>query len=401
MDFLDDIIKTPKKVTNEYRESVVTFVKDTLDKYVLLYFTDPKIRNLFRDKIEDNVDLFILAFTHKTYDRVNNYEVLEKTGDSYLHAAAITYLVNLNDSKLTPEVINNYIGKYLAKDVFSRVSEKLGINRYLRHVEDAVITSTLLEDCFESFCGALYKLGQKVSNGGGYVLCSFMVKSLAEKILNWKYTREEIEKSSSPDQWIKQIFDILAPNQNEEQEQYFKNSEGKKCFRLKGKLLDLINQYNQSISNHTGKVIPIIEEQTIGGEGDSPESFANKNFKPAFEAREWLKANGVNDEFIHMLRMNKYLKTYGLSTAEITKLIKAMEQGPYISIDFNIDETISDKSVSGKETRFHLSLVGIKFRSDNFQEDILVERMCFGEQKTQKKEFEIEFIKEFIKNIQL
>lgn len=103
------------------------------------------------------------AFTSKSYDLVNNYEILELLGDGIANSFLSWYFLrrfpNL-DCANGLKVLARLKINYASKRSFSEISEKLGFWDFIRASPEQKISyrASLLEDVFEAFIGATVKI---------------------------------------------------------------------------------------------------------------------------------------------------------------------------------------------------------------------------------------------------
>lgn len=126
-----------------------------------------------------NTNVWITAFTHKSYDPINNYEISEFLGD----AAAELMFKQFISEKFSGEIEEGIIGEagitnlkntYMSKIYQSQIGNELEFPKYVR--TRTTINIHIAEDLVESFIGALMKTGNNVKPGLGYIL-----------VYNWIY----------------------------------------------------------------------------------------------------------------------------------------------------------------------------------------------------------------------
>ena len=159
-----------------------TFLKNLISMTRL----DSKYVNILTD--EKSIKLYKKAFTHPSYDNVNNYEVYEQLGDITLNKFLVWYFYDR-----FPILNNNFGVKIIA-----RLRIKYGSKQFLSELADSYnfwehiyITETIsngkkisvLEDVFESFIGVTeYIINQRLYNGLGYICCYNILRSYFDKI---------------------------------------------------------------------------------------------------------------------------------------------------------------------------------------------------------------------------
>lgn len=137
---------------------------------------------------ESSLLLYQKAFTHVSYDPVNNYEVYEQLGDITVNKFLVWYFhnrftttngVGLFNSTLGVKVVARLRIKYGSKQFLSQLAEQLGFWEYARITE--VVSPgkrmSILEDLFEAFIGVTeyiidYRFQtESQSVGLGYMCC--------------------------------------------------------------------------------------------------------------------------------------------------------------------------------------------------------------------------------------
>lgn len=158
---------------------------------------------------EDPMDIWIKAFTHSTYNPVENYESLETLGDSILKAAFVDWLVE-NFPKYSPKDISNMNSYYMSKPFQHKLARKEGFEQYILIIG---INPSIhdLEDVFESFVGALYKVGnQFVGKGMGFIFATRYIGSIFDEIRKDGNLDERVLKGPPKTQIKEFIKDKLA-----------------------------------------------------------------------------------------------------------------------------------------------------------------------------------------------
>lgn len=118
--------------------------------------------DLTSEILETYSDVFQAAFTSRGYNEYKNYEFFEQIGDLSINKFVVTYA-----SKRFPQLrSSNGVGViaklrilYASKDTLSALSEKLGIDKFIKCTQEEKIDKnkyqSILEDVFEAFFGAL------------------------------------------------------------------------------------------------------------------------------------------------------------------------------------------------------------------------------------------------------
>jgi dsRNA-specific ribonuclease len=148
---------------------------------------------------DDSLELYRKAFTHVSYDAVNNYEVYEQLGDITVNKFLVWYFHNrfttatgigLFNSALGVKVVARLRIKYGSKQFLSELADRLG---FWDHVQMGEVVSSgkrmsVLEDVFEAFIGVTeyiidrrFKMESSVT-GIGYMCCYQILRSFFESI---------------------------------------------------------------------------------------------------------------------------------------------------------------------------------------------------------------------------
>lgn len=131
---------------------------------------------------DDKVPVWKQAFTHYSYDPENNYEMLEYEGDRHLGSAFTEYVSNnwkrlsKTESELTPGIMTHVYHMYMGGRAHADYSRQLGLWDWVRVGPNEEFKKG--QDLFESFMGALYKVGNMLDQevkSTGYVLVSLLV----------------------------------------------------------------------------------------------------------------------------------------------------------------------------------------------------------------------------------
>ena len=117
---------------------------------------------------DENMLQFNKAFTHESFDAVNNYEYLETLGDITLNKCVIWYFhrrfPNLKTLPKANKIMTNLKTKNVARDKFAQLSRRLQFQNYIRFksYEDPkklgkkpMLDNNMLSDVFEAVMGTL------------------------------------------------------------------------------------------------------------------------------------------------------------------------------------------------------------------------------------------------------
>jgi dsRNA-specific ribonuclease len=173
---------------------------------------------------EKAMDLYSIAFTNPTADSVNNYEFLEKIGDTTCNKAIIWYIYRkFPKLKLKPQglmIFTKICHILQSNKTFSKIALDLGFQKFITHgmmrtkdglYEDIMIVkrNSVLEDCFEAFFGATEFLIDSISREGvGYAICNEIFKSM---ISNIELPSIQYENLVDAVTRLKELFDFTFP----------------------------------------------------------------------------------------------------------------------------------------------------------------------------------------------
>ena len=122
----------------------------------------------------ENFHYWTDAFTHKSFDPINNYEFLETYGDKLLAGMFTKYFwekfPNLSRHERASDIMTNALQKYMSKSTQSEFATQLGFPAYMRVLAGVPVDRNIREDSFETFCGAMAKSGDALREGLGCVL---------------------------------------------------------------------------------------------------------------------------------------------------------------------------------------------------------------------------------------
>lgn len=135
---------------------IVSFVKDLLKK--IMPDNGKEIEAMIDDK--KNQAFFINAFTSKTFNAINNYESLEKLGDTIFDTVLIKYVESeyfILKGKVISESQLAYTKDYHKSNFrMTLFAENLGLEPYIRRSKDKT-DEKISADVFEALIGAIDK----------------------------------------------------------------------------------------------------------------------------------------------------------------------------------------------------------------------------------------------------
>lgn len=173
---IDSISKYNKKVKFTTVDDLKSF-RDMLEALLGNLTNVKTAKELVSTKYLRSV--WVRAFTHESKNYNMSYESLETLGDSIAKTAFLTYMLDIFPN-LTPGELSNYFGVYLSVTWLSRFSKALGFGNWIQ--SEFTLNPSILEDVFESFCGALYDVGNKYELGLGQILANNLMRIIFEDI---------------------------------------------------------------------------------------------------------------------------------------------------------------------------------------------------------------------------
>ena len=186
---------------------------------------DSKYINVLTD--ESSIQLYKKAFTHFSYNSVDNYEVFEQLGDITLNKFLVWYF-----HKRFP-MLNNTFGikivarlriKYGSKQFLSELADKYDFwnNIFITEVISNGKRMNVLEDVFESFIGVTeYIIDSRIYHGLGYICCYNILKNIFDKI----YIDISYESLFDSKTRLKELFDCYKEKIGVLHFEYSKESE--------------------------------------------------------------------------------------------------------------------------------------------------------------------------------
>ena len=261
-------------VDEEWLDGLITFLNGLLSNII----PEDKDRELYFT--ESRLGYWVQAFTHKTIDLNDNYEVLEMLGDRAMKFAFADYMiqriVGIKESQLTE--LQNY---YLTTIPQANMAKKYGFGQYIRIVKQP--REKVLEDVLESFFGALMRVSEDVASGYGYYNVFAMI--------SFFYRDEDIENklpelsSGQAKTVVTQSFPKLhLPNLIEDW--YQENDQVRFVLKLPLQSREYFEAY--------GIILPSVIGQ---GVGVSKKVASKRAYEQALKI---LRQNGVTPEWIEM-----------------------------------------------------------------------------------------------------
>jgi dsRNA-specific ribonuclease len=163
-----------EKVTNQTEEQIQYWSQklfDFLDQRLANIIPRPEIRSQILTG--ENAEIWETAFTHKSYDPIKNYDVLEFLGDSAAELMFKQYISERFSAEISAGIIGeagitNLKNTYMSKIYQSQIGYELGFSEHVR--SRTAVNTHIAEDLVESFIGALMKAGNILKPGMGYIL---------------------------------------------------------------------------------------------------------------------------------------------------------------------------------------------------------------------------------------
>lgn len=266
------------------------------------------------------------AFTHETYNPTDNYEDEEYLGDRVLKIVFPKYL-STRYPEYNRKDLSNVDMLVMEKKNQYDLAFELGLINFILIPHSSKIPIGVGGDIFESFFGALDRVGDLVSQSTGIILCY----NLITYIFNQNNIPDYLRLGSSK-MIVEQIFRQLTPTL----QIYTKINKTNKQFNIE---LILNKEQLQFFKQHN-----IILNSVIGtatGFGKNP------TISKAFEmAHQYLISKGVNEDFIKKVKTTsvtpeeiKIENTYPLPITEITTLILS----PIIKNKNVLDQIVNNK----------------------------------------------------------
>lgn len=192
-----------KMDTKMSQKGLYTFLSQLLENCRLDSWDE--IKKILLD--DSALELYQKAFTHVSFDPVNNYEVYEQLGDITVNKFLVWYFHNrfttasgigLFNSTLGVKIVARLRIKYGSKQFLSDLADQLGFWDHIR-ISEAVSYGkrmSILEDVFESFIGVteyiidhrVLSSNQRQMPGLGYMCCYQILHHFFERIpIDLKY----------------------------------------------------------------------------------------------------------------------------------------------------------------------------------------------------------------------
>jgi dsRNA-specific ribonuclease len=128
----------------------------------------------------ENIKKFKRAFTHKSVDPIDNYELYEFIGDVILYQFVVFYLIKKfpeileTGEKLNLKILHDYKQNYTKNIFFAKLATDLNFKPYVSVLNIRDKDTDVLADVFEAFIFVLYQMDDK--------LCYSFLKDIFDKL---------------------------------------------------------------------------------------------------------------------------------------------------------------------------------------------------------------------------
>lgn len=168
---------------------------------------------------DENITKLMYAFTHWSFDPVHNYEYYETLGDVTLNKCVVWYFhkrfPSIRTSENPSRVMTSLKTKNISKFVFSKLSENLQLENYIRYrpIQDkkrrpVVVDNKMKTDVFESVFGTLEDIINNTEQimGIGEIPVYNVISTLIDQIKHISLNIEDLVDDKSK---ISEIFSKL------------------------------------------------------------------------------------------------------------------------------------------------------------------------------------------------
>lgn len=174
---------------------------------------------------DENLTKLMYSFTHRSFDTVNNYEYYETLGDVTLNKCVVWYFhkrfPNIRTSDNPSRVMTNLKTKNISKFVFSKLSDNLQLDKYIRYrpVLDVkknkivMIDNKMKTDVLESVFGTLEDIINNTEQiiGIGEVPIYNIMSTLLDQVKDISTNIEDLVDDKSK---ISEIFSKIRESHN-------------------------------------------------------------------------------------------------------------------------------------------------------------------------------------------
>jgi dsRNA-specific ribonuclease len=184
---------------------------------------------------KDNMKQLMSAFTHWSFDPVNNYEYYETLGDVTLNKCVVWYFhkrfPTIRTSENPSRIMTALKTKNISKFVFSKLSDFLKLENYIRYrpildkkkKKPVMIDNKMKTDVFESLFGTLEDIINNTEQmmGIGEVPVYNIVSTLIDQVKNISLDIEDLVDDKS------KISEIFSKYRETSEHQYIYKEVGK------------------------------------------------------------------------------------------------------------------------------------------------------------------------------
>lgn len=147
--------------------------------------------NLFTD--DESMILFLIAFTHKSYDEDDNYEFIELIGDTTINKAVIKYITEWDTKIVSVKYLTRLKHNIISKKQLGLMADSEDFYKYVRiseeyknkfkdYSKDFLLKNkdylSLLEDCLEAFIGTVELVVDNKQPRMGYQIAYEILKTI-------------------------------------------------------------------------------------------------------------------------------------------------------------------------------------------------------------------------------
>lgn len=269
----------------------------------------------FKFLTAEAMPIWIDAFTHETFSAEHNYENLEYAGDIVLKWAFPRYFMRKFPTMTKSEytILNT---NYMDKMFQASLSRKMGLSKHIR-VRNIDRILNLDGDLFESFFGALERVGDMIIEGSGCGYCYNMIIYLFGDVTI--DTSEETLRGPAKTQ-VQQIFGRFFRGEDAKPTVLYQD--GIYTISLKQNHLDFLAGYGVDITN------PVIGQ----ARGDTKVNAEKAAYKQALHT---LKSYGIDYDWAEQARNVLDFTAPGIQEYTDAAFDKAQSQG-FVTLKFFI-----------------------------------------------------------------
>lgn len=188
-----------------------------IDKaFILSVFNGVNIQDKYKQVLVTDyaLSMFQTAFTAKSINPQQNYEVLEFLGDSLSNQAVVSYFYNVYPQLQCPSgagvaILSRLKIKYTSSESFAKIATQLGFFPYIKctkeELENVEKTQHSLEDVFEAFIGATYNILLK--HFGLHGVCNQIIYDFISHVFNQQKISFDLEELFDAKTRLKELFD--------------------------------------------------------------------------------------------------------------------------------------------------------------------------------------------------